>query len=335
MMLGRLGYGDTYNEIKRFQQDQGLSVDGVVGPNTRKAIYRAYMDAICPITLDPKQDFLGRGQDPDGKADYQGCGEFNPLMIFSEQENAKYTRPENREERNAENAPNRRVIVFLFRPGTIVNPERWPCPRAKEGGAGCRKRFWSDGERRRTERLPDKRREYDRTKDTFACRFYDRMADRSPCEQIKAYQRIRLYDLEGQYIPRAAYELTMGKGKVIKGQADDMGFVDVLATSENNRCVIDWGFETDSGQEPYLIFHLEMFLRIEEEDSDREEEAKRKLNNLGYLLSEPLSTNVKYFQYDYGHLATPHLLITGELDDRTMEQIREVHEKCADDLGKK
>jgi outer membrane protein OmpA-like peptidoglycan-associated protein len=335
MMLGRLGYGDTDAEIRRFQQDQGLEVDGIMGPNTRKALYKAYMDAICPIKLDPQQDFLGRGQDPGGKADYQGCGEFNPLLLFSEKEEQEYSRPENREVRNSENAPNRRVIAFLFRPGTKVNPERWPCPRAKEGGADCRKRFWSDGERRRTERLPDERREYDQTKDTFACRFYDRMADESPCEQIRAYQRIRLYDLEGQYIPRAAYKLSMGEGKVMQGQADDMGYVTVMATAKKNRCVIDWGFEAEPGDEPYLVFHLEMFLRIEDQAVDREEEAKRKLNNLGYPPTEPLSTNVKMFQYDYGHLAVPHLLITGELDERTMEQIRETHKECADNLGRK
>ncbi len=335
MMLSRLGYGDTKSEIKRFQRDQTLEDDGIIGPDTRKALYKAYMDTLCPITLDPHQDFLGRGQDPDGKADYQGCGEFNPQMLFSEEEQKEYSKPENRETRNAENAPNRRVMVFLFRPGTKVTPDRWPCPRAKEGGGGCRKRFWSDGERRRSERLPDERREYYKTRDTFACRFYDRMANASPCEQFQAFVRIRLYDLEGRHIPRAAYRLILARGEPIEGQADDKGFITALATAKTTRCVIDWGFESEPDLEPDLVFHLEMFLRIDQQNVDREEEARRRLNNLGYLPSEPLSTNVELFQRDYGHQSTPPLPVTGELDDRTMEKIREVHRECADELGRK
>jgi hypothetical protein len=31
-------------------------------------------------------------------------------------------------------------------------------------------------------RLPDERREFSKTKDTFACRFYDRLSNTSPCE---------------------------------------------------------------------------------------------------------------------------------------------------------
>jgi hypothetical protein len=48
--------------------------------------------------------------------------------------------------------------------------------------AGCKKRFFSDGEKRRSTRLQDKPRKFEETKDTFACRFYDRMTRDSPCE---------------------------------------------------------------------------------------------------------------------------------------------------------
>jgi hypothetical protein len=44
------------------------------------------------------------------------------------------------------------------------------------------KRLFSDGEQRRSRRLPDKPRKYEQTKDTFACRFYDRLTRTSPCE---------------------------------------------------------------------------------------------------------------------------------------------------------
>ena len=51
---------------------------------TRAALFRAYMDWICgrDFILDPAKDFLA-GSDPKGKGDYQGCGEFNPLLLFS------------------------------------------------------------------------------------------------------------------------------------------------------------------------------------------------------------------------------------------------------------
>ncbi len=180
-MLAHLDYGSDQAEIRRFQEDQGLKVDGKAGPKTRQAIYRAYMDALCPIVLE-KSDFIGRGEDPGGKADYQGCGEFNPTMVFSREESEELNRPANHPRRDLENAPNRRVLVFLFRPGTRVDTSRWPCPRADESGAGCRKRFWSNGEERRAP--GDSRREFKDTQDTFGCRFYHRLSDRSPCEGV-------------------------------------------------------------------------------------------------------------------------------------------------------
>ena len=71
---------------------------------------------------------------------------------------------------------------MLFRPGSKVNVERWPCPRAKEGIDACRKRFWSDAERRRS--IGAERRLFDEAHDTFACRFYQRISCDSPCERL-------------------------------------------------------------------------------------------------------------------------------------------------------
>ncbi|MCS6862371.1 MAG: hypothetical protein NZT92_18870, partial [Abditibacteriales bacterium] len=98
----------------------------------------------------------------------------------------QFSQSQSQSQRNAENAPNRRVVVFLFRPGSKVSAERWPCPRAKEGIAGCQKRFWSDGEKRRGTHLPNERREFEKSKDTFACRFYQRISEASPCEAAQA-----------------------------------------------------------------------------------------------------------------------------------------------------
>lgn len=198
IMLTALGYdpgpatgfgsGKTTAAVKKFQEDDGtLDHDGDPGPLTREKLFKAYMDKTCvddtgaafQLTND---DFLARGADPDGKGDYQGCGEFNPVLIFSNDEEKEFKKPGKTKARNEANSPNRRVVIFLFRPNSIVTPGKWPCPLATEGGEGCTKRFWSDGETRRQN--TDKRREYPVTHDTFACRFYDRIAFKSPCETI-------------------------------------------------------------------------------------------------------------------------------------------------------
>ena len=163
---------------------------------TDSALIQAYLSAICPaeVVLTPK-DFLAQGADSRGKGDIQGCSRFNPLLIFSASDQARYeqARHENDHqvllERNMANATNRRVTVLLFRPRSVVLPSKWPCPRAAEGPADCYKRFWSDAEARRNTHLASERR-YEQTKDTFACRFYDRLSNNSPCEQhaaISAY----------------------------------------------------------------------------------------------------------------------------------------------------
>src|SRR5262249_19607678 len=93
---------------------------------------------------------------------------------------------ENKQNRNKENEINRRVMVLLYRPGTLVDPNKWPCPSVKQGVGGCIARFHSDAKTRRQNL--DERREHKDEPDrsdmdgTFACRFYDRQTTGSPCE---------------------------------------------------------------------------------------------------------------------------------------------------------
>lgn len=232
IMLAALGYyhgpingkkdDDTEAAVKNFQGDQGLETDGVAGKKTRAKLFQAYMDGICvdregnPYKLDPAQDFLAQGADKGGKGDYQGCSEFNPRVLFSQEEEQEYKKEENKTKRNSENAPNRRVVAFLFLPGVRVIADKWPCPRVKEGGGGCKKRFHIDGERRRSERNPDTRREYEKTKDTFACRYYDRIAGRSPCEFGFIVLKVRLLNSDKRVIPGARYRLTVSEKEVRK-----------------------------------------------------------------------------------------------------------------------
>ena len=160
-------------------------MDGSAGPNTRKALYRAYMDALCgpDLVLDKTSDFLARNQDAGGKGDFQGCSEFNPLLLFSQDESAAFEAASDKTERNQENAPNRRVMILLFAAGRRVNPSVWPCPRASEGVADCKKRFFPDADVRRS--FQGSRRAFEDTKDTVACRFYQIISDDSPCERVK------------------------------------------------------------------------------------------------------------------------------------------------------
>jgi peptidoglycan hydrolase-like protein with peptidoglycan-binding domain len=177
----------TSEALKKFQGDNGLSPTGKEDKATRTKLFLAYMDKHCrdeggnPFKVE-KKDFLAQGADKDGKGDYQGCSEFNPVLMFSKEEDKEYSKPENKEKRNAENAPNRRVLIFMFRPKSYTTPNLWPCPSVKEGIDLCKKRFWSDAKKRRE--FQENRREYRNTKDTFACRFYDRLGMNSPCENI-------------------------------------------------------------------------------------------------------------------------------------------------------
>lgn len=191
--------------------DQAHSPDSIVADGgRRKALFAAYMDKLCGPGLKlSKTDFLAQGADADGKGDYQGCGEFNPSLIFSQQDNDKFEKAPDKTERNDTNAPNRRVMVLIFRTGSRVLPSKWPCPRAKEGITGCKKRFWSDGENRRSKRLPAAPRKFDDTQDTFACRFFQRLSSRSPCELIipRMPLLIRLIDAYHRPMKRTKYTL--------------------------------------------------------------------------------------------------------------------------------
>jgi len=163
--------------VENFQKANVLNPDGDPGPLTRAKLFAAYMLYLWPSKIAPT-DFSAKGADPGLKGDVQGCGEFNPIMVFSKSELASL--PKDR--RDEENSANRRVMVLLFRPGSVVPPDKWPCPKIGEGTAGCKKRFWSDGEKRRSNQAL--RREFPITKDTLACRFYDRMVSSSPCEGV-------------------------------------------------------------------------------------------------------------------------------------------------------
>jgi hypothetical protein len=185
---------DTTDAVKRFQADAGLAADGDPGTNTRKALYGAYMDWLCtpdgattPFRMRPTDFLGGAGAQPGDlpKMSLQSCGKFNPIVLLSSAEmgGEDTTDGASKTTRNADDAPNRRAIMFLFARGTTVDTASWPCPKVKESNAACQSAFWPNWDSRR--KNGDTLRLYKVTRDTMACRFYDRFARRSPCEGAK------------------------------------------------------------------------------------------------------------------------------------------------------
>ncbi len=177
------------------------------GPASRKLLYRRYMDTVCvdkngQIFQLTKEEFIAQGKGTKGKGDFQGCGEFNPQIVFSKEEEsffAKHRDPATIKQRDAENAPNRRVIVLFFREGTKIDPEKWPCPHVQDAASfkKCPKRFWRDGEKRRSpqearRKFKDDGQDPQGTRDTFACRFYHGLTMGSPCEAGMELVNLRL-----------------------------------------------------------------------------------------------------------------------------------------------
>ena len=180
-MLEALGYTQQGSQsTKEFQKANGLEQTGSAGPQTRKKLFQQYMDALAGTLKLTPADFLARGADAHGKGDYQGCGEANAILRFSKAQDQEFQKAENKAARNANNAPNRRVVAFLFRRGSVVDAGKWPCPSVQAGPAACHKRYWSDAGKRMA--VQTEQRKYEETRDTFGCRFYDRIAGASPCE---------------------------------------------------------------------------------------------------------------------------------------------------------
>jgi hypothetical protein len=298
----------------------------------RTELFQAYMDAIChradgsPFSVEPSS-FLGKGLDPGGKADYQGCSEFNPILRFSTATEQELAPQQRHSERDLRNAPNRRVLVFMFPAGMHAPAADWPCPRVSEGSGGCRAQFWPDGDHRRA--AQERERTYEADKDTFACAFYDRMARRSPCEVVRKTLRIRLLDPSGRPISGAKYRLQVGDFDVRTGvasqsaaAADDgsggwLTEVGVLTPSE---CELSYASPEDPGavdpdQFPFRVTFLLNF------QGDDDEAHDKRLNNLGYDPTHDRTAAVKAFQRDY------HLEQSGQLDAATKTRLTSAHDE--------
>ncbi|MEJ7731153.1 MAG: peptidoglycan-binding protein [Polyangiaceae bacterium] len=220
------GGAATTSATRAFQTEHGLAADGIAGPLTRAKLFEVYMQFLTTddatgeaFVLDAAQDFLGRGADPDGKADFQGCGEHNPVLVFSLDETNELARTENKARRDAENSANRRVLAFFFEKGSRASVGAWPCPRAGEDTSGCKARFFSDADARVAPQPQRRAWEGDAGASppiaphaTMGCRFYHLFALRSPCEVSRklAVVRIHIQNARRDPMPAAHYILTVG-----------------------------------------------------------------------------------------------------------------------------
>lgn len=314
IILVDLGYTNatqqTEEAVEKFQGEHGLVVDGDAGPLTREKLFRAYMEKHCR-TKDGSvfqlnaNDFLARGEDPSGKGDYQGCSEFNPLVIFSQKDASIFSRAEMKGERDAANQPNRRVLVYLFHPTAYSPPALWPCPRAKEDITGCQKRLWSDADQRLANAC--EQREYQDSNDTFACRFYHRLAERSPCEQnsIKGFA-VYLLDPRRERLPGAEWRVSSGKHVLAEGTASEEALAIVSLVEVPEIVKLEWRGAGHPEAAPFP-YSRELFpLAGAAQTADN---LRLMLTNVGYDQYGEESKNVEKFQADFG------LERTGEIDD--------------------
>jgi hypothetical protein len=204
----------------------------------RKPLFLQYMNLICgDLKLDKSADFLARNAGTDQKGDVQGCSRFNPLRIFSSEDEDRFgqawddqDQPVLRGERDPRNAINRRVLILVFRKGSQVLPAKWPCPTYKEGIAGCKKRFWSDGETRRSTHISGFERNFDKTHDTFACRFYQRLSNNAPCGQIPlgvATYVIR-HEADGTPVKDTLFFVSFPSGQSQRVRSDAHGVIQLV-----------------------------------------------------------------------------------------------------------
>ena len=230
---------------------------GAPASSPKDQVFQDFMNQVFPTPL-AKSEFLAGGADPKGIGDVQGCSDFNPLVVLSTSENQKFAKVE----RDEKNKTDRRVVVFVFRPGPKVNPAKWPCPAATEGTDKCRKQFFVGppaGDDRR--KVGPAHKEFSATKDTFACRFYDRIARLSPCEdtalslvELRLEWPVHLVDrlpddftliLSGPQIPRQERNKSAASrdGDLVRFEfewEDKTKAVQLEATG-NGRTVLLWG----------------------------------------------------------------------------------------------
>jgi hypothetical protein len=284
-------YGQqTSAAVQEFQQDCGLTTTGQADAATRTVLFGAYMDWLCGLDAAPSSNsasgdaaqhslmkpegFLGgqgAGAGDLPKMSLQGCSKFNPVVLVPASE---MNTTGDKTVRNQDDAPNRRVVMFLFPQDTEVDPSVWPCPKVNDSYDACKSAFWPDGDQRRQNGAT--LRIYSDTLDTMACRFYDRFARRSPCE-LGLTVRTWLQDSNRQRMPSIEYRLTMGT-TTRTGTADGDGKLTEKGLPFKAQCYVEWGSPIHDDSNGVDMYPYARFLALDFE-VDAQEKA---LANLAY-----------------------------------------------------
>jgi outer membrane protein OmpA-like peptidoglycan-associated protein len=321
--------GQEFAEEEDFLQ----AVERVAGPEEKEKNKQPLLREALktePYAVKP-EDFLAGGKDKGGKGDYQGCGEFNPSFLQSQQEvdkfknlpNSSPEKPILKAVRDAANEQNRRVLIFLFRPGVQITPEVWPCPRAKEGTEGCRKRFFRDGDERRNSRLPEKPRSYDETNRIYACRFYDRLSNNSPCELAlpEASVEIVFDDPLLGVASNIEVQLTFANGRSESVKTNGDGIITVNARPGS---FVDTAYERQGIQHRGRVF-------LNPPDINSEAGIWQRLVNLGYArIAQPPAVPGSQLQLDMAlqeFQSAFRIASRGTLDEATRHRLREAHDE--------
>jgi hypothetical protein len=293
----------------------------------RQQLFLKYMNALCgDLKLDKARDFLARGAGPDHKGDVQGCSRFNPLLIFAQEKESQFKEAaQDKNEgvlvtRNADNSLNRRVMILIFRKGSQVLPAKWPCPAVNEPVAGCIKRFFSDGDRRRSTHLPGTDKKFDDTHDTFACRFYQRISDNSPCDLSQRFVEVTLDDSFFGVCKSIVVDVVLADGSTDTFTTNKGGSFFVDAARGH---FVDVTFRTPREFRQRRIF-------LVPPDPSTDQGAWQRLANMGYVREDEqgedsppspasLVRAVAEFQLRHG------LALSAKLDTLTAGEIEKVH----------
>ena len=173
-------------EIKYLQKRIGTYETGTFDSTTENQL-KSYLDSFTSLKL-TKEDFIGEK----GEYAYQGCSEFNPVLVLSLKEYAEYNATGDIPGLHFENQVNRRVLGFMFLPDIDTKKNKWPCPKAPDTGK-CMINFHGSAANRL---ITGNHKEFKNSDKTFSCEFYTDLAENLPCEYFYEPEVID-FDVEG------------------------------------------------------------------------------------------------------------------------------------------
>ena len=160
--------------------------------------------------------------------------------------------------------------------------------------------------------------------------------------------RIRLFCRFMTPLGKAPYRVTMGEKKWT-GEADDGGWIELRSWAGNEKCFLEWSHpkekvkpapaeaaagpsveqllaiygagDVNAKVAEEIVYDYETELYLDLKEGDEQEEALRRMHNLGYAPGDALGEKVKAFQRIYGRSQT------GSLAD-VLDELLDHHDGC-------